>query len=204
MDQLKVNNISVVRGKKTVLSNLNFAFSFGEMIAVEGNNGSGKSTFLEALAGLIQCTQGEILLEGKNLSRLSFAERADFISFIPSRKTTAAALEVKTAISVGDLSGKKNSRVEEALSKFNLNELQSNLLTELSDGEYQRVQLARVWVQNTPIVLLDEPAAHLDANARQELFGELLKWSKEENKLVLLCSHELQLNKQFATRSLQF
>lgn len=204
MDQLMVKNVSVVRGKKSVLSNLNMSFSFGELVAIEGNNGSGKSTFLETLAGLIQPTQGEIWLEGNSLSKLSFSERANYISFIPSRKTTAAALEVRTAIAVGDLVGRKMSRVEEAIEKFNLKSLQDNLLTELSDGEFQRVQLARVWVQDTPIVLLDEPAAHLDANARQELFGELLKWAKEENKLVLLCSHELQLNKQFATRTLQF
>jgi iron complex transport system ATP-binding protein len=204
MDQLMVKNVSVVRGKKSVLSNLNMSFSFGELVAIEGNNGSGKSTFLETLAGLIQPTQGEIWLEGNSLSKLSFSERANYISFIPSRKTTAAALEVRTAIAVGDLVGRKMSRVEEAIEKFNLKNLQDNLLTELSDGEFQRVQLARVWVQDTPIVLLDEPAAHLDANARQELFGELLKWAKEENKLVLLCSHELQLNKQFATRTLQF
>lgn len=204
MDQLVVKEVSVVRGKKSVLSNLNMSFSFGELVAIEGNNGSGKSTFLETLAGLIQPTQGEIWFEGNSLSKLSFAERANYISFIPSRKTTAAALEVRTAIAVGDLVGRKMSRVEEAIEKFNLKNLQDNLLTELSDGEFQRVQLARVWVQDTPIVLLDEPAAHLDANARQELFGELLKWAKEENKLVLLCSHELQLNKQFATRTLQF
>ena len=204
MDQLVVKEVSVVRGKKTVLSNLNMSFSFGELVAIEGNNGSGKSTFLETLAGLIQPSQGEICLEGNSLSKLSFAERANYISFIPSRKTTAAALEVRTAIAVGDVVGRKMSRVEEAIEKFNLKNLQDNLLTELSDGEFQRVQLARVWVQDTPIVLLDEPAAHLDANARQELFGELLKWAKEENKLVLLCSHELQLNKQFATRTLQF
>ena len=204
MDQLEVKDVSVVRGKKSVLSNLNMSFSFGELVAIEGNNGSGKSTFLETLAGLIQPIQGEIWLEGNSLSKLSFAERANYISFIPSRKTTAAALEVRTAIAVGDLVGRKMSRVEEAIEKFNLKNLQDNLLTELSDGEFQRVQLARVWVQDTPIVLLDEPAAHLDANARQELFGELLKWAKEENKLVLLCSHELQLNKQFATRTLQF
>ncbi len=204
MDQLVVKEVSVVRGKKTVLSNLNMSFSFGELVAIEGNNGSGKSTFLETLAGFIQPTQGEIRLEGNSLSKLSFAERANYISFIPSRKTAAAALEVRTAIAVGDLVGRKMSRVEEAIEKFNLKNLQDNLLTELSDGEFQRVQLARVWVQDTPIVLLDEPAAHLDANARQELFGELLKWAKEENKLVLLCSHELQLNKQFATRILQF
>ena len=204
MDQLVVKEVSVVRGKKSVLSNLNMSFSFGELVAIEGNNGSGKSTFLETLAGLIQPVQGEIWLEGNSLSKLSFAERANYISFIPSRKTTAAALEVRTAIAVGDLVGRKMSRVEEAIEKFNLKSLQDNLLTELSDGEFQRVQLARVWVQDTPIVLLDEPAAHLDANARQELFGELLKWAKEENKLVLLCSHELQLNKQFATRTLQF
>ncbi len=204
MDQLVVKEVSVVRGKKSVLSNLNMSFSFGELVAIEGNNGSGKSTFLETLAGFIQPTQGEIRLEGNSLSKLSFAERAHYISFIPSRKTTAAALEVRTAIAVGDLVGRKMSRVEEAIEKFNLKNLQDNLLTELSDGEFQRVQLARVWVQDTPIVLLDEPAAHLDANARQELFGELLKWAKEENKLVLLCSHELQLNKQFATRILQF
>jgi iron complex transport system ATP-binding protein len=204
MDQLVVKEICIVRGKKTVLSNLNMSFSFGELVAIEGNNGSGKSTFLETLAGLIEPSQGEIWLEGNNLSKLSFAERANYISFIPSRKTTAAALEVRTAIAVGDLFGRKISRLEEALEKFNLKNLQDNLLTELSDGEFQRVQLARVWVQDTPVVLLDEPAAHLDANARQELFSELLKWAKEENKLVLLCSHELQLNKQFATRTLQF
>ena len=204
MDQLKVNNISVERGKKIVLSNLSLNFSFGELVAVEGNNGSGKSTFLEAVAGLISIAQGEILLEGKSLSRLSFADRAQFISFIPSRKTTAAALEVRTAISVGDLGGNKSGRVEEAIEKFNLKMLQNNLLTELSDGEYQRVQLARVWVQNTPIVLLDEPAAHLDAQARIGLFEELVKWTKEENKLVILCSHELHLNKQFASRTIQF
>jgi iron complex transport system ATP-binding protein len=204
MDQLVLKGVSVVRGKKTVLSNLSMSFSFGELVAVEGNNGSGKSTFLETLAGLIQPTQGEIWLEGNSLSKLSFAERAKFISFIPSRKTTAAALEVRTAIAVGDLFGRKMSRVEEAIEKFNLKNLQDNLLTELSDGEFQRVQLARVWVQDTPVVLLDEPAAHLDANARLELFSELLKWAKEENKLVLLCSHELQLNSQFATRKLQF
>ena len=204
MDQLKVNNISVERGKKTVLSGLSLNFSFGELVAVEGNNGSGKSTFLEAVAGLISIAQGEILLEGKSLSRLSFADRAQFISFIPSRKTTAAALEVKTAISVGDLGGNKSGRVEEAIEKFNLKMLQNNLLTELSDGEYQRVQLARVWVQNTPIVLLDEPAAHLDAQARIALFEELVKWTKEENKLVILCSHELHWNKQFASRVIQF
>ncbi|MEY3835126.1 MAG: hypothetical protein RI989_554, partial [Bacteroidota bacterium] len=64
MDQLRVNNISVERGKKTVLSNLSLNFSFGELVAVEGNNGSGKSTFLEAVAGLISIAQGEILLEG--------------------------------------------------------------------------------------------------------------------------------------------
>lgn len=204
MDQLMVKEVSVVRGKKMVLSNLNMSFSFGELVAIEGNNGSGKSTFLETLAGLVHPSKGEIWLEGKSLSKLSFAERANSISFIPSRKTTAAALEVRTAIAVGDLYGRKMSRVEEAIEKFNLENLHGNLLTELSDGEFQRVQLARVWVQNTPVVLLDEPAAHLDANARLELFAELLKWAKQENKLVLLCSHELQLNKQFATRTLQF
>jgi len=204
MDQLVVKEVSVVRGKKTVLSNLNMSFSFGDLVAVEGNNGSGKSTFLEMLAGFIQPTQGEIWLEGNSLSKLSFAQRAQCISFIPSRKTTAAALEVKTAIAVGDLFGRKMSRVEEAIEKFNLNELKNNLLTELSDGEYQRVQLARVWVQNTPIVLLDEPAAHLDAQARIALFEELVKWTKEEKKVVILCSHELHLNKQFASRTIQF
>ena len=204
MDKLRVENISVLRGRKSVISNLTVAFNSGSMIAIEGNNGSGKSTFLDAVAGLISLTEGEIFVEGKPLSQLSYSDRASFISYVPSRKTTAAALEVKTAIAVGDVFGRKMSRVEEAIQKFNLNELQNNLLTELSDGEYQRVQLARVWVQDTPIVLLDEPAAHLDATSRENLFAELLKWAEGDNKLVIVCSHELHLNKQFASRIIQF
>jgi iron complex transport system ATP-binding protein len=204
MDKLKVENISVLRGRKSVISNLSLSLSCGSLVAIEGNNGSGKSTFLDALAGLISLSEGEIYVEGKPLSQLSYSDRASYISYVPSRKTTAAALEVKTAIAVGDVFGKKKSRVEEAIQKFNLNELQNNLLTELSDGEYQRVQLARVWVQDTPIVLLDEPAAHLDATSRENLFAELLKWAKGDNKLVIVCSHELHLNKQFATRIIQF
>ena len=204
MDKLKVENISVFRGRKSVLSNFSLSLSSGALVAIEGNNGSGKSTFLDAVVGLISLSEGEIFVEGKPLSQLSYSDRASFISYVPSRKTTAAALEVTTAILVGDVFGRKKSRVEEAIQKFNLNELQNNLLTELSDGEYQRVQLARVWVQDTPIVLLDEPAAHLDATSRENLFAELLKWAELDNKLVLVCSHELHLNKQFATRIIQF
>jgi iron complex transport system ATP-binding protein len=204
MDKLRVENISVLRGRKSVISNFSLALSYGSLAAIEGNNGSGKSTFLDALAGLISLSEGEIFVEGKPLSQLSYSDRASFISYVPSRKTTAAALEVTTAIAVGDVFGKKKNRVEEAIQKFNLNELQNNLLTELSDGEYQRVQLARVWVQDTPIVLLDEPAAHLDATSRENLFAELLKWAEDCNKLVIVCSHELHLNKQFATRIIQF
>ena len=204
MDKLKVENISVLRGRKSVISNFSLALSYGSLLAIEGNNGSGKSTFLDAVAGLISLSEGEIFVEGKPLSLLSYSDRASFISYVPSRKTTAAALEVTTAIAVGDVFGKKMNRVEEAIQKFNLNELQNNLLTELSDGEYQRVQLARVWVQDTPIVLLDEPAAHLDATSRENLFAELLKWAEDDNKLIIVCSHELHLNKQFATRIIQF
>jgi iron complex transport system ATP-binding protein len=204
MDELRVENISVLRGRKFVISNLTVVFNSGTLVAIEGNNGSGKSTFLDAIAGLISISEGEVFLDGKALSTLSYSDRASYISYVPSRKTTAAALEVTTAISVGDVFGKKKSRVEEAIQKFNLNELQNNLLTELSDGEYQRVQLARVWVQDTPIVLLDEPAAHLDATSRENLFAELLKWAEDDNKLVIVCSHELHLNKQFASRIIQF
>lgn len=204
MDELRVENISVLRGRKSVISNLTIAFNSSSLVAIEGNNGSGKSTFLDAVAGLISLTEGEIFVEGKPLSQLSYSDRASFISYVPSRKTTAAALEVKTAIAVGDVFGRKKSRVKTAIQKFNLNEFQNNLLTELSDGEYQRVQLARVWVQDTLIVLLDEPAAHLDATSRENLFTELLKWAEEDKKLVIVCSHELNLNRRFASRIIQF
>lgn len=204
MDELRVENISVLRGRKSVISNLTVAFNSGSLVAIEGNNGSGKSTFLDAVAGLISISEGEVFLDGKALRTLSYSDRASYISYVPSRKTTAAALEVKTAIAVGDVFGKKKSRVEEAIQKFNLNELQNNLLTELSDGEYQRVQLARVYVQDTPIVLLDEPAAHLDATSRENLFTELLKWAEEDKKLVIVCSHELNLNQRFASRIIHF
>ncbi len=172
--------------------------NYGELIAVCGNNGSGKSTFLAALAG-IKAFSGEYLLDGQDFRQLSLRERARLLSLLPQEGNLTMPFEVAYVILTGRFPLLQGSQyrpedfraVEEALEKFDLVHLRHRPFHQLSGGEKQRVLLARTFVRQSPVVLLDEPFSAIDLK-HQHLF---LTYFKKEvsHKIIVAVMHDLGL-----------
>ena len=197
MDQLTAQHLHFAYGSHVLMNDVTVAFELGKFYAVEGDNGTGKSTFLKVLVGLVQAQRGSVCYNEKDLAKLSVRERARIIAYMPSRRELSGNLDLETAISVGFPSA-TSTELNAVLERFELIDKRHRLLLQLSDGEYQRMQLARVYLQNTPVVILDEPTSHLDAKWRERFFVEMQSWAETQQKLVICSSHDLTLNMRYA------
>lgn len=213
MPILNTHNLTIgytSRGKSLVIqSGLNLNFRQGELVCLIGPNGSGKSTLLRTLGGLQKSLGGQITLDGKDAAKLSKRERARLISLVLTDKVDIENAVVRQIIAIGrhpysnwwgSLSASENILIDEALEMVHLKHKQNSLLSELSDGERQRVMIAKALVQDTPVIFLDEPTAHLDLPNRVEIMLLLHKLAHSTGKSVLLSTHELDLALQAADR----
>ncbi|PID92846.1 MAG: ATP-binding protein [Bacteroidetes bacterium] len=184
---------------KPLLQGLDLSFQEGKLIALIGLNGSGKSTLLKTMAGLIRELEGNCLFNGQALGSFSGAERARRISYVAAG-TFAAPLKVKEVLALGRLPytgwmGRYKAadlrRVEAALSEVGLAGFGERRMEQLSDGERQRAMIARALVQDTPLMLLDEPAAFLDLPAKYELI-RILSRIRDAGKTVVYSTHDLE------------
>jgi len=179
--------------------------SAGQLICLLGPNGSGKSTLLRTLAGLQPAIGGRIELEGQ--WELSPAELAKKISLVLTDRVTGVNLDVYSLVALGRypwsdwLGGLKEAdrtAIARAIEAAGISELPGRKMHTLSDGESQKVMLARALAQDTPILMLDEPTAHLDLPSRIRLMRLLHRLARELNKGILLSTHELDLAMQVA------
>lgn len=181
------------RGAPPVLRDVSFALSPGITVLI-GRNGVGKSTLLHAALGELPFT-GEILLRGTPLQALSPAARAKLLSLLPQH-LPAPALSVREVVALGfppfcvRLGEKEWQTVGEILQKMDLDSIAHRSVSTLSGGERQRVFLALMLVQNTPVLLLDEPATHLDASVAA-LLHRTLREERDKGKHILLVMHDL-------------
>ncbi len=210
--QLKINDLLVGYGQKTVLSNINLTAQSNDFIALIGKNGAGKSTLLKTLAGILPALSGDVFLDDVNLMTLKPSERARHISIVLTggvevpltvREFLAMGRQPYTnlwgQLSTGDL-----KVINEVGEKMNILDYFDRKITALSDGERQKVLIARALVQQTPVLLLDEPTTHLDLENKAVLINNLLKISNEEKKIIILSTHDINLilpkiNKIWAT-----
>jgi len=185
-------------GARTVLENLSFCALPGEITGVLGVNGSGKSTLLKLLAGLQPAAGGRVWLEGREIAAFSARERARRIAFLEHSAPGTFALPVKEAVLLGRLAhigrwrgfGTEDRRLAgQAMEQVGISHLADRDWQRLSGGERQRVHLARALAQQTPWLLLDEPANHLDI-AHQQQFMALLRRRKLS---VVVTLHDLNL-----------
>lgn len=191
------------RRKETlILEHLDLTFHGSELIGIAGINGSGKSTLLKALCGLLQPLNGEIEVYGNSLKSLSAIELAKRISIVLTEKVSGFNLTCFDAVASGQLpytnlfhslSPDNINIIDQAIRQCRLEEHREKLLSELSDGLFQKTMIAKCIAQQTPLMLLDEPTAFLDYASKHELFMLLRALTTEKQKCVLVSSHDLDL-----------
>lgn len=194
-----------------IQKNLNLELRPQSFTALLGINGIGKSTLIRTLIGQQKAVSGTIELKNKNLLQYPTTDLAKEISIV---LTTAIPLPHLTVLEVlkisrtpytnwkSTLTTEDNYWIEKAIHLTAIETLTNQPLTNLSDGQLQRVLVARALAQNTPIILLDEPASHLDLHHKVKLYQLLQRLTKEENKTILFSSHDIELALQFADQAI--
>jgi iron complex transport system ATP-binding protein len=199
---IKLHDITLAFGSRTLIAGGTAHFECGTMTALLGRNGTGKSTLLRAMVSLGSLQGGAIEIGGRNLRDMSNADLARKLAFVNTERVSVEAMTAYDLVAVGrspytDWSGRLRSEdhamVERALSIAGVEHLAMRYVETLSDGECQRVMIARALAQDTPIILLDEPTAFLDLPNRYELCTLLGRLAHEENKCVIFSTHELDI-----------
>ena len=194
----------------SVFKDITINLNAGDLVGLMGNNGVGKSTFLKTITKNLASLAGEIIINGKKNSDYSALELAQLISIVVTEKIGGFNLTVWDVVAsgrtpyiniFGKLSGQDEAIVNASLGQLNLLPLKDKLIDELSDGQRQKVMIAKSLAQQTPIIILDEPTAFLDYTSKHQLFGILKKLCTEQGKLIIVSSHDLDLMKSYTTKS---
>lgn len=193
--------------KKIILEKINLSLEKGKLTCLLGPNGSGKSTLLRSLAGLQVPLSGNVMLNDKDILSFSGEALAKQLSMVLTDRIDVAYITVKDIVKLGRtpytnwfgvLTETDYQKIEWALNATGIKELEDQKILELSDGQRQKVLIARALAQDTDIIILDEPTAHLDLPNRLDLMQLLHELAKNTNKAVLVSTHELDLAIQMA------
>jgi len=198
------------KGKTDVIqSGLDLQLRAGELVCLIGPNGSGKSTLLRTLTGLQKPLSGKTLIDGKEIIKLKQLEKALLIALVLTERIEIENATVYNLVSLGrhphsnwwgNITDEEDAIIREAIEMVHLSHKIHQNINELSDGERQRAMIAKALAQDTPIIMLDEPTAHLDLPNRVEIMLLLHRLAHKTDKAILLSTHELDLALQAADR----
>lgn len=203
---LQASRVCAGYGRDDVLRNVSVALAGGEVLGVVGPNGSGKSTLVRAVTGLLPLRSGEVRLGGRDLGELGARERAQLCAVQPQAEAPVFDYAVEEFVMLGrhphrpafgSASEEDRAAVLRAMDQADISHLAARGLRALSLGEWQRALLARALAQQTPLLLLDEPAAHLDPGHRYGVHVLLQRLARENGRAVLCVSHDLNLAAEF-------
>ncbi|MFI3293449.1 MAG: ABC transporter ATP-binding protein [Rikenellaceae bacterium] len=199
---IKFKNIEIGYPKRTLIKSANIEIGRGELVALIGRNGAGKSTLLRAIGALQSPVSGDIYIGGESIATLTSLERARAVSFVTTERVRIANLKCQDVVALGrapytNWLGRMQSSDKEvvmgSLCAVGMESFAMRSIDGLSDGELQRVMIARALAQQTPVVLLDEPTAFLDMPSRYELMKLLRELCENEGKSIIFSTHELDL-----------
>jgi iron complex transport system ATP-binding protein len=199
---LQVRNLTARYGSRVVFREISFSLARGTLAALVGPNGSGKTTLLHAICGIHPEWEGDVAFGGQAIAGLSRREIARRIALVPQSAQTGFQVTVAETIALGrypwlgplaPLGPGDQAAIDRAIEALDLGELRQRPLQTLSGGERQRVFLARALAQETPLLLLDEPAASLDLHYQQEIFARLRSLAADRNVAILVADHHLNL-----------
>lgn len=194
-------------GDKLIASDINLQLKRGKLVCLLGKNGIGKSTLLRTLSKMQPKLSGEVFIEEKPVEQFSGIELARLISLVLTERIPASNLTVFELIAlgrqpytnwIGKLTAEDHKQIAKAIDQSDLDDLVHERCDSLSDGQLQRTMICRALAQNTNLIILDEPTAHLDIQHKIETFRLLKKIAAELNRSILISSHEVQLATQMA------
>ncbi len=194
---------------KRISENLSGAICSGELTCLLGSNGAGKSTLLRTLSAFLAPLGGDITLLGRPLKEYKARELSTVIGVVLTERVTLQNMSVEELVGMGRspytgfwgrLSEADRQKISEALALVGIESLRERMVQTLSDGERQKVMIAKALAQETPIIFLDEPTAFLDYPSKVEILHLLHRLSREAGKTVFLSTHDLELALQIADR----
>ena len=206
---IEARSLSVEINTVPILKEVDLAVTEPGLLAVVGPNGSGKTTLLRALTGILPSRSHTLSLCDEAVEGTPRKRIASLVSYIPQIKETLPALEVRHFLLFSRFPkksflasyGEEDYRIiDETAGLLDCRELLSRTLDTLSGGELQRVMIASALVQETPLIMLDEPTAFLDPNHRIEIFGLLRRIQQEAGKTILLVTHFIEYALNYARR----
>ena len=195
-----------------VISDINLELRSGQLACLIGENGIGKSTLLKTLTGFLPKLKGSLLLGNRDIESFSQRELARQVSIVLTQKPDVQNLTIEEIIGLGRspytgffgrLRAEDRKVVDDAIATMGIEKLRGRMIQTLSDGERQKVMIAKALSQETPIILLDEPTAFLDFPSKAETFQSLQRMAHERGKLILLSTHDLELAVRFADSLLE-
>ena len=189
---------------KSLLMDVSLELNPGELILIIGQNGCGKTTLLKLLGGLLSPQSGSCLLNEKPIRNYPPFERAQRIGYTDADLQAIFKFSVRDIIQMGRFPHGNldpDQKVQQALERFDLLSLENHPINTLSSGERQRTNLAKLWAQEVPIWLLDEPLEHVDATQRQQ-FLDLLKMHLENQGSAIITSHHWEEFTSLSTQTI--
>ena len=203
---LTTSNLSIgYKSKKeivTIAEHLNLNLTSGKLISLIGANGIGKSTLLRTITGIQQPLSGTVFLNDKNINTYKPLDLAQNLSLVLTEKLPSSNLSVFELVAlgrqpytnwIGTLTPEDIIKVNEALELTQISHLAQKRHFEISDGQLQKVLIARALAQDTPLIILDEPTTHLDLLHKVSLFKLLKKLTQETQKCILFSTHDIDL-----------
>ncbi|WP_250450585.1 ABC transporter ATP-binding protein [Caballeronia sp. ATUFL_M2_KS44] len=211
MNTLHIDNLSLRAGDRTLVRALSATIAAGDVWCIAGPNGAGKTTLIGVLAGLAKPASGSVSLDGRALSAWRAADLARRRALMPQSTHDVFSATVLDTVLLnrfpyltgwGWESDDDRAAAHAALDALGLAAFASRDVLTLSGGERQRVALAAVLCQNAPLLLLDEPLAHLDLHHQIDCLNALVKSARDERRAVVLSCHDMNLARRFATHAL--
>lgn len=206
---IEVNKLSFSYGNKKILNNISFKIFENDRLCIIGPNGSGKTTLLKSLCNILDF-QGSIFIENKNIKDIEVYKTVAFMSQISEIYFDYSVFD--TVIlgryssfkdKIFSIPDKKDKEIVlECLERLKIIHLKDKSINELSGGELQKVFLARVFAQNPKVILMDEPANHLDLNSQIELIYNLKEWANKDLRCIVAVMHDINNVFNFANKIL--
>lgn len=215
MTPIRFNSLSTGyrtrKGTVTVARNLTAELPEGELVSLIGPNGAGKSTLMKTVCGFMPALEGSVELCGKDVRSYSREELARTVAVVLTERPAVISMTVEEMVAMGrspytgfrgTLSEADREIARHAMRQTGIEEMAARAVDTLSDGERQKVMIAKALAQTTPVILLDEPAAFLDYPSKVELMLTLRRLAREEGKTILLSTHDLNIALELSDRLL--